>query len=222
MQYRSLLALPFLFAACVGEDPVVSGNDAAPGVDATADGTANDSSANDSSANDSSVPDASVNDATPQPDASSDAAVEAEAGTPTTTCIDQVFINGTGNHVGCQANASAVTPGGKLAVGDYSNSSLYGQPYCPIAYAIGNASVFVDNGETFFRYYVTRKTSTQDPGTTLRGTYWVKSNDGSGPIELVEICDLANKGKSRVGTLAVVGSVYTLTFATGQEKWTHF
>lgn len=220
MRYSALLLFPLLVIACVGDDPVAAtGNDASPPVDA-----ASEAAAQDSSANDASPPaDSSVDDAT-SADASSDAAVEAEAGPPTTLCVDQTFINGSPVHIGCQANQSAVVPGGKFAVADYYNSANYGQPYCPIAYAIGDAHVYVDNGATFFRYYVTRKTSTQDPGTTSKGTYWVKSNDGSGPLELVEVCDQANKGKSRTGTLSIVGNDYIMTFPNpvGQERWTKF
>lgn len=220
MRYSACLLLPLLVAACVGEDQVVASNDAASPVDGSSEAAVQDSSTNDGAP----PGDSSVIDAPSSTDASSDAATEAEAGPPTTTCVDQTIVSGSGVHVGCQANQSSVSPGGKLAVGDYSNYTLYGLPYCPIAYAIGSAHVYVDNGETFFRYLVIRKTSAQDPGTPTTGTYWVKSNDGSGPIELVEMCDPANKGKSRVGTLAIVGNIFTFTFPNpvGQEKWSKF
>lgn len=219
MRYSAhLILLPLLLAACVGEDQVVNANDAASAVDAS------DAAAQDSSTSDTSPPgDSSASDATA--DASpADAAVEAEAGTPSTTCVDQTIVSGSPVHAGCNASQYAVTPGGKLAVGDYYNASNYGQPYCPIAYAIGSAHVYVDNGATFFRYLVIRKTTAGDPGTSSKGTYWVKSNDGSGPIELVEVCDLANMGKSRTGTLSIVGNDFTFTFPNpvGQEKWTKF
>lgn len=211
----------FAFVACVGDDPPPTDaqgtSDAATSQSAQPDASLP-PKADASSAVDSSVPvdastDAQVVDAA---DASQDA-----SGPPTTTCVTQTLLSGAFNHVGCNANAATVTPGGKLALGNYGNSSNFGQPYCPIAYAIGSAQVYEENGATFFRFIVIRKTSTSDPGTPASGTYWVKSNDGSGPIELVEMCDSANKGKSRVGTLGIRnGNDFVLTFANGQESWT--
>lgn len=208
-----------ILVACVGDQAVV------PPVEAGTDATA-----------DASIPDA-VNDvASPPPDTGTDAttttdgsqpvdaAVEAEAGKPTTTCIDQTLVSGSYNHIGCMANPSSVSPGGLFAVGNYVNASLYGQPYCPIAYAIGSASVYLDKGQTFFRYFITRKTTAQDVGTTTFGTFWIQTN-GNGDLTVEEMCNVQNKGNVKTGTLSIVGSDFTMTWkngntVVGQERWT--
>jgi hypothetical protein len=151
---------------------------------------------------------------------SPDASVD--AGPPSTTCVTGTFANGAYNHA-CNANAATVTAGGTFPSGTYLNATDYLQPYCPVAFVIGSAQVYQENGGTFFRFIVTRRSSSNDPGTTSTGTYWVKT-DGTGPIELVEVCDPTNKGKSRIGTLGtrILDSKtnYVLTFDNGQESWT--
>ena len=214
-----LVPATFWLVACVGDvaqpQPVDSGaGDATtnPTKDAALDtgGDVTDASVADAA-------DAAVHDA-------ADAAVEAEAGIPQPTCVDQTLNNGVGVHIGCQANPSSPAIGGTFALGSYNNSNLYGQPYCPIAYAVGSATVFQENGQTYFRFLVIRKTSTQDPGTPTTGTYWVNTN-GNGDLTMVEMCSLQNKGLVKTGTLAVVGADYTITWKNGstllgQEKWT--
>lgn len=218
MKHLFAFAVPAaVLVACVGDQavvpPVEAGTDAA--VDASVADVGNDVAKVDSGSDATTTTDGS------QP---TDAAVEAEAGKPTTTCVDQTLVSGAYVHVGCMANPSSVSPGGLFAVGNYVNASLYGQPYCPIAYAIGSASVYLDNGQTFFRYMVTRKTTTQDPGTTTYGTYWIQTN-GNGDLTVEEMCNIQNKGNVRTGTLSIVGNDFTMTFKNGntvlgQEKWT--
>ncbi|CAN5654199.1 hypothetical protein BH09MYX1_BH09MYX1_55300 [soil metagenome] len=155
-------------------------------------------------------------------DASIDAAIDApidvvsEPAKPTTTCVVQSSGSGFNHH--CNANNLSTSPGGLFIDGDYSNSTVYALPYCPVAYVIGAALVYHENGETFFRYAMTRKVSLNDPGTTTTGTWWVQAN-GSGAVTVEEMCDSANKGKVKTGTLSVTGSDYTLTWSDGQERW---
>lgn len=208
-----------ILIACVGDQAVVPPVEA--GTDATADASVSDA------ANDVVAPPPDTGtDATTTTDGSppADAAVEAEAGKPTTTCIDQTLVSGAYNHIGCLANPASVSQGGLFAVGNYVNATLYGQPYCPIAYAIGSASVYLDKGQTFFRYSLTRKTTINDPGTTTFGTYWIQTN-GNGDLTVEEMCNVQNKGNVKMGTLSIVGSDFTMTWkngntVVGQEKWT--
>jgi len=167
--------------------------------------------------------DATITDASAD-DSASDVAVEAEAGKPQPTCVNEGNVAGAYNHAGCKANASSVSPGGLFALGDYVNAGLYGVPYCPIAYAIGSATVFQENGGTFFRYAVTRKTSGSDPGTTTYGTFLIQTN-GNGDLTVEEMCDTQNKGLVKTGTLSISGADYTMTWKNGntvigQETWT--
>ena len=203
------LVVGSLVAACVGDSSTTTTPD---GPDATAKDSASggDTSTVDASMSDTSVGDSSVADAF--------MGDSADSAPPNTTCIDQTIAMGAFNHP-CQAMPSKVTPGGLFALGTYANSEAQALPYCPIAYVIGSATVYQENGATFFRYWMLRKGTIQDPGTAVRGTYWIKA-DGSGPIEVVEVCDPQNKGKSKQGTLTVAGSVFTMTWVDGQEAWT--
>lgn len=219
----SLLAvaapLAVFVAACVGDvaptGVIERGADASS--DAASDATPKDAIADDVGSDATS--DVGI-DAPP-----SDAAVEAEASIPPPTCVDQTPVNGAYVHVGCKANASSVSPGGLMATGNYVNASLWQQPYCPISYAIGSATVFQQNGQTYFRYMLTRKTSSQDPGTTTYGTFWIQTN-GNGDLTVQEMCNLQNKGQVKKGTLSIVGADYTFTWKDvnsvniGQETWT--
>lgn len=221
IQSHLFTLVPFtaLLVACVGDGVIVE-----PGVDAGSDVATKDAALQDTGV-DASVADTSV-DAVAETSVTdaSDAAVEAEAGKPQPTCIDQTLVNGAYYHTGCNANPKSVSPGGLFANGNYVNASLYGQPYCPIAYALGSASVFQENGQTYFRYSITRKTSSQDPGTTTLGTYWIQTN-GNGDLTVEEMCNTQNKGIVRSGTLSIVGSDFTMTWKSGstvlgQETWT--
>ncbi len=220
-----LVAVPFaLFvAACVGD---VAQTNPPDGTDAATDATGGKDVASDAPADVGA--DASVDGASEASDGASDAsdaAVEAEASIPPPTCVDQTLVSGAYVHVGCNANAKSVSPGGVFATGNYVNASLWQQPYCPIAYAIGSASVFQQNGQTYFRYMLVRKTSSQDPGTTTYGTYWVQTN-GNGDVTVQEMCNLQNKGQVKKATLSIVGADYTLSWkdnantTIGQETWT--
>jgi hypothetical protein len=182
-----LAVVPFtaLLVACVGDGVIVApdGLDGGPPDAATADVSTKDATT-DVATNDAG----GDGSADAVADGSADAAVEAEAGKPQPTCVDQTMVSGAYNHTGCQANPSSPSPGGLFANANYVNAGLYGQPYCPIAYAIGSASVFQENGQTYFRYILTRKTSSQDPGTSTTGTYWIQTN-GNGDLTVEEMCN---------------------------------
>lgn len=204
--FLSASAAAVLLAACVGDSVTVDntpGKDASTTPDATSDGSSA-ADASDSAAVDASAP--------------SDSSMGPDSSKPTTTCVDQTLAAGAFNHL-CSVNPIAVNPGGTFAVGTYASSLDQGQPYCPIPYIIGSAVVYQENNATFFRFWVLRKTTPQDPGTPVRGTYWIKTN-GNGQLEVEEMCDLQNKGKIKTGTLSVSGADYTMTWSNGQETWT--
>jgi hypothetical protein len=217
--FLSSVAVSALFVACVSDNtqPPDSGGP---------DGNGTETGGGPDAMPETSTPDATITDASVDAvdDSPGDVAVEAEAGKPQPTCVNEGNVSGAYVHVGCQANPSTVSPGGLFALGDYVNSGLYGVPYCPIAYAIGSGTVFQENGGTFLRYAVTRKTSTQDPGTTTYGTFLIETN-GNGNLTVTEMCDTQNKGLVKTGTLAISSSVYRMTWMNGntvigQESWT--
>lgn len=236
MNVRAKVALAFLFAvptafaavACVGDDPVATGDSGAPTATSTTTTAPVPTGSDAQTAPDGqSVTDSSTGDGAVAPllDAAPDGATlidgaSLDGGKPMPVCRVGLPTGTTGAfNQRCRASASNPTPGGRILNGSYVLSLGYGSLYCPSAYVIGSAEVFSEGTNQFLRFSVLKKTSTTDPGTPATGTYWLDYDSVSGRLRAEEMCDGARKGTVRTGVVSVVVDTVTFTFVDGQEAW---
>jgi hypothetical protein len=216
-------------AACVGDDPQSSGADAAPSATTTTTPTGTTTSTGTAPPPTDGATPPPTDGATPPPtdgatppDATVDAGGDAA---PSIACVAGT-LSSSAFVTRCQANPSAVSPGGTIVPGVYNLTGATRGLYCTSTYIIGSAEVFTTpGGDLMMRTLVFKRAAPGDVGVKVQGTSWLRGTGTS--FSRVEMCDPGRVGETDLGSLqstVVNGApVFTLTFPRSpgaQEEWT--